>query len=137
MTVYLIHIEPAFGHARHYVGSTPRERLWRRLCEHADGYGANLTHYARAAGCALILARTWDGLRGEERRIKARPRGSRGMPRSCPVCHPMPRIDRWAGGGVRITKRFDRYQAEHPNCRPIAVKSELEADPWGYAEQVA
>lgn len=129
MTVYLIHIEPGYGHADHYCGSTPRYRLWTRMREHADGYGSNLCHYARAAGSVLILARTWDGLRGEERRVKARPRGSRGLRRYCPVCHPMPRINRWAGGGVRISKRLARYQADRPKCRPVAVKSDA-SDPW-------
>lgn len=133
MTVYLLHIEPAFGHARHYCGSCLRRRLWVRLKEHADGYGANLCHYARAAGCTLILARTWDGLRADERRIKGRPKGSHELRRRCPVCQSMPRVNRWAGGGARIAKRFRTYQAEHSKCRPVPVKSGV-TDQW---EQVA
>ena len=101
MTVYLLHFSEPFGHARHYLGWAPdgAAALRRRLAKHDRGAGSVLTAAATAAGITLTLARTWPGSRAEERRMKGRtPHGSKGHGYRCPVCKPMPRIDRWAGG---------------------------------------
>lgn len=81
MSVYLLHFEPAYKHARHYCGYA--DDVEPRINAHLHGRGARLTQVAHDAGCALILARVWpDGDRTLERRIKNR----KAAPRLCPIC---------------------------------------------------
>jgi len=81
MPVYLIHLEPSYRHAKHYVGFA--EDVEPRINAHLHGRGARLTQVAHDAGCALILARVWpDGDRMLERRIKNR----KNAPKLCPIC---------------------------------------------------
>lgn len=68
--------------AQHYLGYTTH--LKRRLVHHQDGAGAKLTKYAVAAGCELIVARTWQGDRTLERKLKT----SKHHSRLCPICNP-------------------------------------------------
>ena len=37
MSLYLLHIEPRYRHAGHYLGFTPDLRVNRRAMEHIDG----------------------------------------------------------------------------------------------------
>ena len=84
--VYLLHIEPSYRHARHYVGYTARGQVGDRLQEHQDGQGAVLTRHAVRAGCKLVLARVWkDAPRKFELRIKGR-----GLKPLCPICSAKP-----------------------------------------------
>ena len=78
--VYLLHFDRRFQHAAHYTGWALD--LDSRMTEHARGRGARLTAVVLAAGIGWTLARTWDGDRYLERRIKNR--GS--AVRQCPVC---------------------------------------------------
>lgn len=79
--VYLLHIEPAYKHARHYTGYALD--IEPRVNAHLHGRGARLTEVATGAGCTLILARVWpDGDKKLERRIKNR----KEAPRLCPIC---------------------------------------------------
>jgi len=86
--VYLLHFDPPYKHAGHYLGSTPDDRLEERFREHCAGRGSKLTAAARAGGSDLVLARTWPGGRQEERRIKGRAgHGSNHSHRRlCPIC---------------------------------------------------
>ncbi len=79
-TVYLLHFDPAYKHARHYLGST--EELAARINAHMHGRGARLTSVAAEAGSALVLVRTWDGGRALERQLKDR----KNAPALCPIC---------------------------------------------------
>lgn len=79
-TVYLLHFDSPFGHAKHYTGWA--KDLTNRLHLHATGQGARLTSVVRAAGIGWSVARTWDNVdRYFERRQKAR-----GAARHCPIC---------------------------------------------------
>jgi hypothetical protein len=79
--VYLLHLLPAYRHARHYLGFAAGSGLLLR--QHATGRGANLTRVALAAGCRLELVRLWPGSRDDERRLKQQ----RAVPRLlCPAC---------------------------------------------------
>jgi hypothetical protein len=82
--VYLLHLVPAYRHARHYLGFAASSGfLPRRLRDHASGHGANLTRVAVAAGCRFELTRLWPGSRDDERRLKQQ----RAVPRLlCPAC---------------------------------------------------
>lgn len=83
-TVYLVHFDEPFGHARHYLGYAGPGNLHARLAHHAAGSGANLLRHVAKAGIGWTLVRTWPGSRDTERRIKRRGHG----PRECPVCRP-------------------------------------------------
>jgi hypothetical protein len=80
-TVYLLHLDPPFGHARHYTGFA--SDLHGRLAHHGTTTGANLLLHAAKAGGTWTLARTWNGDRHLERRLKAH-----GATRRCPICRP-------------------------------------------------
>ena len=90
-TVYLLHFDAPFGHARHYTGWSANLSL--RLAEHAAGHGARLTEVVAAAGIGWTLARTWPNVpRAEERRLKNRG----GASRRCPLCGITPRTGQLA-----------------------------------------
>lgn len=79
-TVYLLHIEPAYRHARHYLAFSTDPPA--RVAEHIAGHGSPLIRAAIAAGCAADLAAACIGTRALERRLK-RWKGSAAF---CPRC---------------------------------------------------
>lgn len=92
-TIYLLHFEAPYQHARHYLGWTGGE-LTTRLADHAAGNGARLLAVVASAGIQWRLARIWDGTRARERQIKRQG----GLSRSCPLCgiRPLRTADRQA-----------------------------------------
>lgn len=80
MTVYLIHFETPYEHARHYLGFTTD--LAARLAAHRAGSGARLMEVITQAGISWYVARTWEGGRNLERALKQR----KNSPKLCPVC---------------------------------------------------
>ena len=88
--VYLLHFEPRFKHAGHYMGFA--DDIGQRVYQHELGQThARLTTAAQAAGVQMILARVWPGGgRGLERKLKggmfAKRTGS--LARKCPICKP-------------------------------------------------
>ena len=83
-TVYLLHLDPPYKHARHYLGFAEAGHLDARLADHDAGRGARLLAVAREAGCTWRLVRTWDGTRALERAIK----NTRSVPHYCTECQP-------------------------------------------------
>jgi predicted GIY-YIG superfamily endonuclease len=81
---YLVHLDPAYRHAKHYLGST--SDLEARLEAHRAGRGARLMEVVKQAGGSFHLVRTWPGGKTREREIKDR----HDMPRLCPDCSPQP-----------------------------------------------
>ena len=83
--VYLVHLQPAYRHARHYLGFAERSGLPKRLREHAtsDHAGARLLRVALAAGGDFELTRLWVGSRKLERQLKQRKATPRLL---CPAC---------------------------------------------------
>lgn len=79
-TIYLIHFESPYRHARHYLGYT--DDLVARLDRHLAGNGGRLLQVVRAAGISYRVVRTWEGERNLERKLKRR----KGSPRLCPIC---------------------------------------------------
>jgi hypothetical protein len=80
-TVYLIHLQRPYRHARHYLGWTLD--VERRLAVHRAGGGSPLLRAASAAGISFTVARTWPGDRHLERRLHRR---KNSPARLCPIC---------------------------------------------------
>ena len=80
-TIYLLHFDRAYFHARHYLGWTEGE-IERRLDRHMVGTGARLISVVTKAGIGMEVARLWAGTRALERQLKKRKNG----PRLCPIC---------------------------------------------------
>jgi len=91
--IYLLHIEPPYKHAAHYVGFTESADALARLRRHEDGHGANLCRVAVAAGCTLHLVRVWSGNRQLERRTKRRAHHDRWCPMCCRARGMVPRVE--------------------------------------------
>jgi predicted GIY-YIG superfamily endonuclease len=92
-TIYMLHCDRPYRHARHYTGWTGgSESLNQRLARHAQGHGARLIAVISQAGIGFTLARTTTGARDTERAIK----NAGGATRYCPVCTPRPRNGRWS-----------------------------------------
>jgi predicted GIY-YIG superfamily endonuclease len=91
-TIYLLHFDRPYRHARHYTGWTAD--LDARLAEHAAGRGARLLAVLRDAGIGWSLARTWPGTRARERQRKR----TGGAARRCPTCGVVPRPPDTTGG---------------------------------------
>lgn len=79
-TIYLIHFEVPYKHAGHYLGWA--KNLDARIAHHRKGTGARLMAVVNAAGIRWQVAKTWEGDRNEERRMKNRG----GSARHCPIC---------------------------------------------------
>ena len=82
--IYLLHFDPPYKHAKHYIGWTEHPDLADRIAAHLTGHGANLVSVAYNAGSSIALARTWEGDRYLERRLK----NNGGAARLCPICTP-------------------------------------------------
>lgn len=81
--VYLLHFEPRYKHAGHYIGYT--DYLKRRVAHHREGRGATLTRYAARAGCELVVARVW---KKADRALEKKLKHSGHHSRLCPLCNP-------------------------------------------------
>jgi len=79
-TVYLIHFDRAYKHARHYLGYS--EDLDKRITDHLCGMGARLMEVVTLAKIEWKVSRTWRGDRAFERRLKNR----KEAPALCPIC---------------------------------------------------
>lgn len=81
--LYLLHFEPRYKHAGHYLGVA--DDIARRVREHA-GAGSKASPLIRAAlgaGSRVTLVRVWlAGDRTLERRLKRQG----GLSRHCPTC---------------------------------------------------
>jgi predicted GIY-YIG superfamily endonuclease len=145
-TVYLLHFDRPYKHARHYVGWTARN-VKRRLAEHEAGRGARLLAVVREAGIGWQLARLWPGSRARERQIKRQG----GHARHCPLCGVTPRcLPRNRDGSLSRSRTTDAQKAaagvmtaaqlaEHTALRRGLVagklprpfdRGPLAADPW-------
>jgi len=80
-TVYLLHFDEPYKHARHCIGWT--RDVDARLDDHRAGSGARLLRVLKDNGIGFTLARTWIGVsRARERQIKKQG----GASRCCPMC---------------------------------------------------
>lgn len=70
--IYILKFEPAFWHAKFYVGWCKPNGLWNRLRQHRTGNGAHITAAAVSQGHRLVLVADFPGTRDDERAIKKR-----------------------------------------------------------------
>ncbi len=81
--LYLLHFDPPYRHAKHYLGYT--EDLANRFSLHLRGRGSPLVKAAVNSGSTIVLVRIWPHDGNAEQEIK-RVVGSRA--RLCPLCNP-------------------------------------------------
>lgn len=81
-TIYLLHFDPPYRHAKHYLGWTNREQV--RYKAHLNGKGSRLVAAAVAAGSQITVVWTRPGTRRDEAALK---RGHDSV-RLCPICGP-------------------------------------------------
>lgn len=80
-TIYLIHFDRPFKHAKHYLGWA--NDLEGRLEHHRRGSGANLMRVIKQHNIGWVVARLWENRdRNYERSLKKRG----GASRMCPIC---------------------------------------------------
>jgi hypothetical protein len=107
-TVYLLHFDQPYQHARHYTGWT--EDLLDRLDRHARGHGARLMNVICAARIGFVLVRVCEGTRDTERAIK----NAGGSVRYCPLCTPHPRNGNWGPVPADLTPRHYPHAPRAP-----------------------
>jgi hypothetical protein len=78
--IYLLHYDRPLHHAQHYLGFT--DDLDARTTRHLTGFGGRLPAVFSELGISFTIARTWDGDRTLERKLKKRKNGRK----LCPIC---------------------------------------------------
>jgi hypothetical protein len=99
MSLYLLHIEPRYNHAGHYLGWTSDLRVNRRAMEHIDGVkhkASPLVLAALNAGSTVVIARRWEGPQYDRRAERAKKH--RGHTQICPLCRQQIRAEQVRGG---------------------------------------
>src|SRR3989442_14561814 len=81
--LYLLHFNPRYRHAGHYLGYT--QDVLQRFAFHLRGRGSPLVSAAVTNGCQILLVIIWNEDGNAEQEIK-RIVGSRA--RLCPICNP-------------------------------------------------
>jgi predicted GIY-YIG superfamily endonuclease len=84
MNCYLLHFDSPISPnhtAQHYLGFSAD--LSERITQHKEGSGSRLCAVAKERGIAFTVARTWEGDRAVERKLKAQ----KNSPRLCPICN--------------------------------------------------
>jgi len=88
--IYLLHFEPRYKHAGHYLGFS--DDIQVRVASHRRGEsGVKMLTAAAQSGCVMMLVRTWPGGRKDERRMKGLRNNKRtgSLARICPACKAM------------------------------------------------
>lgn len=114
--VYILHFEPAYKHAGHYVGWTGKP-FPERVVDHVEGRGSPLVAAAVAAGCRILLGAVFEGTRDDERRIKVQSRTHRYC-RCCSLPHYSPHS---VTTGARLRERYRHEQARNYTGRTPEV----------------
>jgi len=87
--MYLLHFCTPYKHAKHYLGIA-YSGIERRIEEHRQGRGANITKVLKANNIEFVVAKTWLQVsRKSENKVKGR-----GLTEYCPICNPKPREPR-------------------------------------------
>jgi hypothetical protein len=86
-SIYVLHFEPAFGHARHYIGFTTDPEPDRRVREHlsCSAKGNPLVKAAVKSGSSVTLAHVFSGS-GIDRNFERSLKNRADTARWCPCC---------------------------------------------------
>jgi len=81
--IYLLHLDPPFKHAAHYLGWAYNVR--KRVREHRSGSRrcSPLLRAQLEAGGEILLARVWPG---GDRTLERKMKNQGGLSRHCPLC---------------------------------------------------
>lgn len=104
--VYLLHIDPPLGHARHYVGFSTDDDPCRRVEMHRKGAGSKMLRAAVRSGRKLTLVHFWTGA---DRKFEAWLHKRRDASKWCPSCggsRPLPTAE-------AMSERFHNGKADH------------------------
>ncbi len=126
-TVYMVHFDTPYRHARHYTGWT--RDLDARLETHREGRGARLMEVVKDAGITWRLARTWPGGRDRERAIKNRHEA----PKLCPECTPEPRPVTAGRSSATAGAGHQAAAGQVPDQQPSAAPGVVPASEQGTA----
>ncbi len=91
-TIYLVHFDRPFHHAKHYIGWTGNGDVEVRLKSHRNGNGSKLLKAAVASGVTFRLVRVWEH---QDRNVERTLKNQKNAGRLCPVCNPK----RWQNHG--------------------------------------
>lgn len=87
-SVYIIHFDRAFHHARHYVGWAQDNNVEERMLKHMNGQGSSLLRAVNGENIPWLIARVWHNAdRNFERWLKNQKRTAM----FCPHCTDKPR----------------------------------------------
>lgn len=117
-TVYLLHFDRLYQHARHYTGWA--DDLLDRLERHARGHGSRLMNVISQAGIGFVLVRTCEGTRATERAIK----NDGGAVRYCPLCTPRPWNGHWGPLPADLVPRYYPCAPREPHFIPFPLAPE-------------
>jgi hypothetical protein len=107
-TVYIVHLDPPYRHARHYSRTSADPGcLQQRLADHHTSNGPWLLRVQKAAGGSWHLVATFPGSRDTERQLK----NGQCVPSYCPECTPSPRTEMPAVDPVKAAARNARRAA--------------------------
>ncbi len=76
--IYLLHYDRPLHHAQHYLGFT--DDLDARTSRHLNGFRGRLPAVFSELGISFTIARTWDGGRKLERKLKSARTGANSAP---------------------------------------------------------
>lgn len=129
-TVYLLHFDPPYRHARHYLGSCKgkkRKSVERRVAQHVAGAGSPLVRAAVEAGSQVVIARLWPGDRTRERQLKTQG----GASRLCPICKAQK-----AAGKLAEIELYERRPAAQVEAAEVFDDTPqlVEVESYGYDE---
>lgn len=118
-TIYLLHFDRPFGHARHYLGYTGRE-LDARITDHREGRGSALVRAVLASGIDFHVALSFklplDRARSVERLLK----NGGTMSRICPHCFADDWIRRIRGQRLRrMAERIRKQTGNNPEVSDV------------------
>jgi hypothetical protein len=85
MSVYLLHFQRRYKHARHYMGFCESDDVSARIERHRAGNGARLMSAVFKAGIPVRIARLWRG-RKADRTFERRLKNSCRLADLCPIC---------------------------------------------------
>ena len=87
-TVYLIHLDTAIAHAKHYLGYTAIEDITKRFARHKSGNGARLLQVANERAIDYKIVRMWDCKDAfTARKLERKLKHWHNSPKLCPICN--------------------------------------------------